>query len=322
MFSTKSVVTLTGDELLDLIGDYQVFEYYLKQDIRKKFFSPFRNEQHPSCAVKRMGDRLIMTDFGTGEHFTAITLVARLHNVSYQKAIQIIASDFHITSVIISKANIQKASKKSKEIERKHTILRTHRIKMTEEAKKYWYQYGITIPTLKRFNVYQIDHYFFGEYNISLKDTLAFEYFFSYKYRKLLMPYHPPEDKWKSNLPSHFIEGLHKLDHLSNVLFLTKAYKDVMVFYEMGYNAIAPAAESNTVNCFTKEIIQNLYEQYDELIVLMDNDPAGEKAAEYLKDTYNLPCFFLSEAKDISDLVKITSFSYAQSIIEESIRKL
>jgi DNA primase len=321
-FSTKNTITYSVEEILNTIGQKQIFDYYL--DVKnpfRPFLSPLRKDRSPSCCLRWYDDLLLFTDFGTGKKLNALGFVKELYQLSTEEAIRKICYDFNLSSSDIKVLPKKKSSSvvHSKNTQKDKLVLRTHRIPWTKEGLEYFQQYGITLKTLKRFNVHQIDYYFtpYGANKVSF----GFEYFFSFDKRKILQP-KDINNKWRTNLSLRDLEGETLIPTSGETLIITKSYKDVMTLWELGeYYAVAPPSENNLMNSL-KYHYEALKARFTNIIILLDNDEAGRTFANIASTTYNLPTLFIKEAKDISDLVKLKGKSYAKHFIKSSFGEL
>lgn len=114
-------------------------EYYLATKIDSRLIrSPFREDQKPTCGFYygKTG-RLYLHDFGTGEHFDAIEIVRRKFRLSFPKALDKIVDERHNFTTTEVKLD-----------DPKHIEYVAGNGDLS-----YFYQFGITDKTLKKFGV-------------------------------------------------------------------------------------------------------------------------------------------------------------------------
>ena len=102
----------------------------------------------------------------------------------------------------------------------------------------------------------------------------------------------------------------------AEILFFTKALKDVMVLNEFGYSAVAPPSEMSVV---PKEVISELNRRFKRIVILFDRDAAGINAARKLVAKTKWDFLFINKkygAKDISDLVLSAGADEAKKVID------
>lgn len=82
------------------VSPKQCLKFYLgppkKDGVTSFYLSPFRSEKAPSLAAN---DTKGISDFGTGEHYDAISFVSRLFNLSNFEAAQKLVTDFHLFTI-------------------------------------------------------------------------------------------------------------------------------------------------------------------------------------------------------------------------------
>jgi len=106
------------------------------------------------------------------------------------------------------------------------------------------------------------------------------------------------------------LQGYDQLPEKGTLLIVTKSLKDVMLFYEFGIPAIAPASESVILSV---EQHKELSQRFTKIVTLYDFDLTGVRSANKMRKEFNLPALFLTNgrfgtvdytAKDPTDLVK------------------
>jgi hypothetical protein len=105
------------------------------------------------------------------------------------------------------------------------------------------------------------------------------------------------------------LQGYEQLPKTGKLLIITKSLKDVMVLYELGYNAVALQSENDNLN---KQIFIELSNRFKKIVIFFDNDLPGLDASVKLCEKYNLPRITIDSSyrafydiKDISDFISV-----------------
>lgn len=317
MYSTKDYIEITKEYILSRISEFEIFQYYIPNlySIGKKFSSPFRTDNDPSCCIKSYGDGLIFRDFATGENYTAISLVSALYFCDYRTALNKIASDFNLKELKIDLQLVESQVNKVKSSVAKEKV--SIQIKVRKWIKELDYQYwvidsGISLKTLNFFKVFPISEFWINSYNFKCK-TSTYAYYYGNQEFKILNPNKEGNGKWYSNTSYDTLQGYNQLPETGDLLIITSSLKDAMRLYEMGYNSIAPTSETGLL---PKEAILELESRFTQLVLFYDNDgtftpnPGESGKGKYgaLKNSqeYKIPMIFLpdGEEKDITDYYK------------------
>lgn len=327
MFEFKFTENITKEFILSNISAEQIFCYYLGiNNISKKLIcSRVRSDRNPTCGFYRndKGD-LYLHDFATGEFFNCFSLVMTLYDVDFYQSLKIIANDFHLKNIpnltknsgtIIKDIKTFNDTGKSKiQIEMKD---------FSKEELDWWYQYGITEKTLKKFRVFSCNSVFLNDnlFSITKYPQMAYGYYGGKFDGKELWRIYYPKNKEKgirflTNWPAKKIQGFENLPKSDNLLVITKSMKDVMCLYELGINAIAP----NSENLFIpNNVLEQLKKRFKYIIVLYDTDIAGLNNMKKFKKDYPellytwIPRKYL--AKDISDLYKLKGKQFTLNLV-------
>jgi hypothetical protein len=297
-------------------------------DFKKPILSPLRYERNPSFTFKLTNNNdIIWTDWGTGETGDVIKLIQKLYNCSYAKAIEIIYDRLKNNKKILLVNNQENLKIKENDEYKKQNVNSSIIIKdqfFTETDKKYWNSYCINLSTLCKYNVYSVKYLW---YNGRLIKTYSnknpiYAYRFTYDDKttyKIYFPFEQKGRKWITNTTKRDIQGYAQLPEKGNLLIITKSLKDVMVFYELGYFAIAPQAESINIE---DKFIDKLYNRFDNIVVFYDNDLQGINQSKKLKEKFGLEYVNIPKneyfVKDISDFAK----KYGKDETKKFLKKL
>lgn len=311
MFSTKGYVILTREDILLKVSEFDIFKYYIPSLIKENlaFCSELRNDLHPSCKVSLLSSgETLYKDFSNGESYNCFEYVKKKFRLTEQECLQVISNDFKLglinhNEVSLTMGYVGTSLPKPIKKETKADI-KIVSVQYTNDGFFYWNDYGISLATLKLFNIKQISHYYINSHLIAIKKGLyAFAYDFGKGFYKILNPF-DSEWKWTSNTNPTIIQGYDQLPKEGGeLLIITKALKDVMVLREIGYYAIAPQSENTEIPI---EIINFLKEKWELIVIYYDNDSPGIEAAKKYSVMYGVRYFHngVKSQKDASDFSK------------------
>jgi hypothetical protein len=202
--------------------------------------------------------------------------------------------------------------------------LQVKRRELDTEDLTYWNQFGISKEILEQYKVTGLQT-LWSDGKIIYSSTpydRAYLYDFGDDTYK---SYHPGRNNYRffTNASTFVLQGYNQLPKKGNLLIITKALKDVMTLRALGYDAVAPQAESVLIS--PNQMIE-LKARFKKVVSLMDFDYAGITMMNKLKKKYNIPAFTLTngrfytvdyEAKDISDYVKIHGLERTKAFIDE-----
>ena len=306
MLSTKTVVELTD------IPDTWIFQHYLSigepMDGREiKIKSAFKPEKTPSMFIY-IGDnmRYKFKDFSSGFQGDSIELVERLFTLkSRSAAANKIVKDYQ--DYLKYNKKVEKPKVKAYEKYKLHE----HEIRhWSSFDATYWKQFEISSSTLEKFNVQPLAYYKLsrveedGSINIiEFKGNHLYGYFD--KNGEVYKIYQPKNLDKKFLLVKDYLQGKDQLTFKTKYLLITSSLKDLMSFHEMGINNIESVSPNSENVMISEKSITYLKSKYKKIIVLLDNDEAGERSMTQYKHRYGLSGIKLLLEKDISDSVKV-----------------
>lgn len=297
---------ITLDDILSKVTEYDIYSRYIGHfKIGLIYNSPFRKDKNPSFGIfySKKSGRLLFKDHGTGECGDVIKFVSLYTGITnYNDILNRIVKDLNITNNTVLKA--------SKEYKiPTETVIGVVRQDWTDVDKQYWSQFGITIDTLKKFNVSSIKYYLCnGIVKAIYKDTNPMYAYKVYNHFKIYRPLADKYTKWRNNLQEYDIQGFQQLPKKGDLLIITKSLKDVMCLYEMGYTAISPASESTFIPDKVLDMLKNSFKR---ILICFDRDVAGVKNMRKISLKTGLNGFLVHKkykSKDISDAVKNNGF--------------
>lgn len=255
-------------------------------------------------------------DLGSGQYGNSLTFVKLYNHINSNEELE------KELLRIVRKINPTRVLKQNRKYDKEHlTDIGIARQSFTQTDIDYWSQYHISLDTLHKYQVFSIKYFLCngtvrGVYKES-SPMYAYKVFDKFKiYRPLASKY----TKWRSNLTNYHVQGLAELPKRGgNLLIITKSLKDVMVLYEMGYNAISASSETTFIPI---EILDKLKVKWKNVLILYDRDSTGmTKAREYSKQ-YGLNAFFVHrkfKSKDISDAVKNNGFDIVKIWLDKTL---
>jgi len=285
---------VTLDDFYNNISDEDVYNYYLGNFEDNSWFSaPWRSDGDPSLRISYYKKRWVWTDFGEDPRPKgSIDFIMRYYNISYNEALQQGWNDIMQLNEPSLRKKVIKYSSSS------YCELRD----MVDFELQYWADANITKKDLEYFNVYsgEIRHNKILWHRSVVNDPL-FIYMWDKK-TPIYKGYRPfaPEHKLKfysKNISGH-IQGLDKLPNNGNILIITKSYKDVIVWWKLGYPAIAPHSENMFISPFD---LYELESRFKHIYINYDNDETGVKKSIQYSSEHNLKYFNLPKATNCKD---------------------
>mgnify|MGYP000642765227 CR=1 FL=1 len=197
-----------------------------------------------------------------------------------------------------------------------------------KDDKEFWQSYGISLPTLKRYRVKPISHFFINDTPTKCLD-IAYAYFENKDDVITYKIYQPKADKklkWRGNVGYDIWQGWTQLPDEGNLLIITKSYKDIMCIDDTcGYNSVSPQSESTHPKEY---VVDQLKKRFKKIVVLFDNDfdnpdnPGRLNAIKFC-EKYTIPMIEIPseyESKDFSDLVKNHGVDTAKKVLTKLLK--
>ena len=327
----RSVMTGVTEEVL--------FVYYMdgKEFVYgKPMISPFLRangypEKDPSFVIykgKKDPRKPIFIDFGLGVSGNVFTFIQLKKGLSYEGVKKLIVDDFWKNGRSSSMADVKMTIVEIPIEEAKKTLLGIKKQNFTAADAKFWKKFGISIATLKEYNVSSCKHVSStkeGERKIirtysKTKPIYAYEY--GKDAFKVYCPEHEKQFKWLfQGKCSDHIEGFDQLNAAGELLIITKSLKDVMLLREFGYDAISLQSESARM---TEKLDTMIKRRFSQIIVFYDNDEAGIRGAINLCDLWGYKSVKIESrylSKDISDFYKKFGEVFTRKLLEDMLSK-
>ena len=320
--------------ILNKTTEYDIYCFYANRKFQVGTItnSPLRIDKHPSFGLFKPSNTnvLFFKDLSTGEAGNCVKFVQLLFNIKYKKALQKIWNDISKKDLGITNEG-ERLTDWTPKYKRELSIRRKN---YTEIDYNYWNQYGISIDTLKKYDVFPISTFWIDEIQSPLKYTkespmYAYKIFDSFK---IYRPFsETKKDKWRTNCNNDYIQGWQQMSSQfkdwsedkiqGDLLVITKALKDVMVLSQFNVPAIAPQSELSMI---PRKVVYELKKRFKRIVVMFDYDNGGIKGAEALKSKYDLEVQFipkhyidLYQSKDISDFMKTFGKEKTKELLNE-----
>jgi len=318
---TSGEKSLTKENILAELDSYQLFKTYCPEfrELDRMFKSEFRKDRKPSCHIIVWKGDLLYKDFGEKGGYRIFDYIAKKFDTDYYGALKKVNEDFNLelggnisssgTSLVIP----EKSSVNLEKHEKKPTIIDIKPRPWTALDAKYWRKYGIPSRLLEYHNIKSISHY---RVSSSKKEKAYYAlnpFMVGYSYdfywnngvfrRKLYFPQVKSGGKFISNVDETIVQGWTLLPKQGNILFITKSYKDILIFNLLGYWAIAPNNEHSYI---PESVMSKLKARFKLIITWFDNDDAGIRGAAHFAGKFDLRVSHnpIGQPKDPSDFVE------------------
>ena len=322
-------VPITKEEILAYVSIYDIFKKYCHnfEDLDKSFCSNLRRDKNPSCRIfVTRNNELKYKDFATGDCFSWVEYIQHKYACKFYEALNIVANDFNLRRLKTEHPEVllgmEPILPKLQPKTKTNLIIGSQPWNIVDY--EFWSKFNISFEVLNNYDVFSCKRvqmlkgdkrYIFEATKTSPIYAYRFTYDGVYSY-KIYRPYEEPRSKWLFNGVKDNIEGFDQLDLHGDLLILTKAMKDVMCYRSLGYNAIAMQGEANIP---TQELIDKLSNRFTQILVNLDNDAQGIISTNRIVDLYGLKHFYIDEAKDLSDLIKLNGVEYGRNQITRKV---
>lgn len=269
------------EDIFRFVDQLKVWQYIIGRyvTVGEKFCNPLRNDNHPNCYLYERNGYILLADWAN-RTYHGISIVKALEHKEH--------TDFKGVLDFLNKNNYKHVSSSPTIIPKKKKNFK-FRLEFkyrnyNQDDIDYWSQYGITTDILKHEEVYPVSYYFRNSrrYPDSLVQIRAEKHAYGISInnrRKLYQPY-SRDFKWLTSFTEYDIGGKTRKD--TDTLIITKSFKDYLVLkYNTEYDVQFIPSESIHLNQFYIDVIND---KYNKIIVLMDNDATGHKAAKRLSE--------------------------------------
>lgn len=304
--------SITTDDIN--VTEEELWTYYLggfpKRGVLFNCPSEIRSDTNPSCNLLRLPDgKILLKDYG-GDAYNIYQFVMIKFGLTFRQALIRIHNDFKLGNREYLVREAKRVLKELKE-ERQFTDIQIKRRNWERRDKRYWGQFGISIPMLNDYNVCPIECCWSNGDLIKIQ-TMSYSFNFGKGIRKI---YNPLEEnyKWISNVPKSMYYGFDQLDPCGDLLIITKALKEVMLWRVLGFNAIAPQSEC----LIPKEMMEKLKKRFENIVIWYDNDKLGKIMQEQMEKTYGIKGYFTTSEKNITDFCEVYGVESTRELIKD-----
>lgn len=329
--------SLTRENILKQLDSYQLFKAYCSnfKEINRMFTSELREDKNPSCNIIYWKGDLLYKDFGDTS-YRIFDYIAVKYGLKHYQVLEKINNDFalglgykgntQVPSLVIPK----KCSVDFTAEEEKGTIIEIQPRSWTKLDKEYWGSFKIPLNLLEEHNIKSISHYRISSskldnayYRINpFMIAYSIDYYWNNGIfrRKLYFP-QSKTTRFISNVDYTIVQGWSKLPKEGgDILFITKSYKDILIFDLLEYYAIAPNNESAYI---PDRVMEKLKRRWKNIYVWFDNDEGGIKGAKAFCEKFDLQMTHnpIEEPKDPSDFVKRYDLAEFNVLIQNFLKK-
>lgn len=302
------------ENILDYVSEIKIISYYMKQPIRynNSYRSPLREDKKPSIAFypgKENFKEGRVFDFSRpGPPISIVKFLKKLLRLkSYADTLDQINYDLDIGLFYFNgkppkfKNNGYTGRVDENQSGSPAIVGKSYIQDFNKRDKIFWGNFGISIDTLKKFNVFSTKKVLMpsGTTLVYSIGNPIYTYQFSNNTKKIYFPLNKRGAKFLG-FGTNPLQGYEQLPEKGDLLIITKSMKDVMLLYELGYNAVAPNSESTGID---STVFEDLKKRFKKIILFYDNDEAGIKASKVFSEIYKIPYIMLDseDGKDISD---------------------
>ena len=195
--------------------------------------------------------------------------------------------------------------------------------KYTDKELEWWKQFGITKKTLKKFQVFSLQHIFLnGELKFTSSEQCPiYGYYFGKDKNgnEKWKCYFPTRDSFRflNNLSKKVLQGYHQLPKTGELLVITKSMKDVCALYEFGIPAVSPNSETLFID---DKKLEEFKKRFKHILVIYDNDRPGLHNMWLIRKQYpELNYYFLPWylSKDFTDSIKLVGVENMKEYVNE-----
>ena len=288
MYGYEISTPFSMNDLLTTYSQEDIFRIVFKEypDLDILYLSPFRTDNHPNCFFDWYKGKLYFKDFADipRDCFQAVKDLYDLKTIP--EVIEFIVKHFNNNPIPYN----EKPKKVFQREERDCSI--TFRVKEYElKDDLYWKQYFITKEQLREDQVSVI--YWYRFYSEKAKKWIVLRPFdicyaisgFESRCKIYRPQNHNKHAKWLTNCKPNDVGNLNNIDQTSELLIITKSYKDARVIRNQGYkNVIWFQSEMMIPNT---DILKDLAMRFKTIIIFYDNDEAGVKGSLALQSKFN-----------------------------------
>lgn len=276
--------------------------------------SPLRKDRNPSMWLFKGDDGQLRHCDGAYPNDPRysgnwVNLIMSKYGLTFQEAVQKVAQDWGL----IDRAGEYKPRKVEdtsveKEV-RKPCEIHVRVGRMRKMDLEYWAQYGISESDLKQEQIYRLIECSVNRVMCPIEpNELAYVYRFEGDKLKLYFPQRIKKDKWKSNVPGTYVEGLERLNGQEKVI-VSKSRKDRICLQRLLPEVLVLNVQAERKTAFTEAFRKQI--EGKEIYVNFDADSPGKENSlaitkEFGYKHINVPdACLVNGVKDFSDMVRV-----------------
>lgn len=335
MFNTRKEPKL--ENIYKYVSEFDIFKYLIPEASLKRKFS-LREENIPSCSLKKYRGNLYLKDFGNPNQEKAETWIGflkRTKGFNYSQCINYIINGLNLPLRCRDQTEIKHTTSVHKKIPRKQkkpTTIITTRKPFNKKEIEYWNKYLIPIKKVKEKGIFPTNSYYINNKKIWVRNQITFVYPYwkvdGVMIYKIYSPFNK-RFKWISNVNEDIIDNINFIKKPKKHLIIQTSRKDIMLcelyrdkfgIFE-NYDFVAPPSESNF---FSDEKWSYLQNTYNKIIYFANNDfekenNPGITYAKKIKSKYKIDFIHTPDntASDISDVAKLFGFDKTFKILKK-----
>jgi hypothetical protein len=274
-------------EILELYTQEDIFKIVFNDypDYNNVYLSPFRSDRHPNCYFEWYKGRLLFKDYADVRR-DCLQAIKDYYNLPTYKEVFTFIHDYFKSNKPANKVTFNKI--REKRISKKFYDIVTYKRDFELRDNLYWKQYFITKEQLDEDLVFPISQFrFFSPkkqnwFNVNPID-IAYAITGFKRAKKIYRPRNYNfKSKWLTNCTENDVGNINNISKKLNYLIITKSYKDHRVIRNEDYtNVVWFQSETMYPN---DDILLDLVGSYPYIFIFYDNDEAGRKGSDKLKN--------------------------------------
>lgn len=266
----------------------------------ERFCSPFREDERPTCSLKRMSGngKLYFMDWATlSDPVDVFGLAMYVYGYGFSDTVDALW-DLMEGYTPGKTPTVQVVAKNLSE-----TKVKAAPREWLDSDYAWWNSFGIRKQELELFNTAPAQYVWLGEDLIYQFIPNMVQPAYIYNELDSLKVYFPFRKNYRFyHNNANALQGYIQLPVDGELCVITKSRKDVMLLHRYGIPAVAPQSESIVIG---EEHLAELRERFKHVVALFDNDRAGILALRKYKALGVKP-YMLSRhwSKDISDFYR------------------
>lgn len=322
---------ITPEFILSRIPQQEIYQRYLglTPEPGSKFCNPLRKDRNPTCSFSVINGKLVFRDWSEHIYMDVFDVVQRKFNVDFNRAMDIIASDFGLTDGKAPPPVYPTPEPQAKTSKPRFDVTVQP---LTDTDQKYLKQFGISKEIARKFNVFSVrnlkvdgnQRYRYSSYDPALGYYFGLNSSGQQKWK--IYYYYRTQHRFLSNTSR--LNGWVQLPIHGQLVVITKSLKDIMTLYGFGVPATGTQSEGVLPD---EDTIQELKLRFHKVVSLYDFEPVGIRSAQELKRRYGIHPFMFTDgsmgtpdygSKDISDYFRDHGQQQTKQVIDKALKSL